>query len=547
MSAQTLTFTVEEARITVSDTGVIERVEHATRTGENYVAEHSGLPRMIIDGRAVDWRPAGVITDEDEVETRYAAADRPELECTIRNGFAGSWLQRCMVINTSSQPIEVEDVITEVSPAAQMTGRAGMAAADTYWFIQPTDGAGPLLTGRLSHGAVTERASDGFRTGPIQLRPGHRFVLQWVIEFVPYAIGLAAKLSAGATVSTALWQHESFPIHDPDTAVLVPDPLLLEHEEGTQVIGSPQPGRFGIELRSARGSRRMELAWVPRIEDLLVRLSLDWLFPRRAGSQAPILPGSGAALGLQYGLGARLTELPEAADEALIQHTSRLLDRDQLSSHDIACLAQESLRTGDPDPLDRAHTELLTRADPVPGLGLAATRVCLAELATGSTPQELLDWLYELSRRSPNRIATVGAHDLVLNRIAAWELAAVTGPADTTPSQPGDQHASSPDLLPGALRLAAQVGSGLPGHRLGRPAGLDTDAYCAAVLDLVPEHVSPPFVRRCGCTPGELAERTHATSLAAVLWPSGDQMRDDDQLNELIGWVVLGRPAAPDV
>lgn len=550
MPAQTLTYAVGDAEVAISDTGWVERVDHARRPGRNYVRPHRGLPVMTVDDRPVDWEPAGVVTDEGEIEARYTAATHSGLECTVRNAFARSWIQRQMLANTSSAPIEIAELTTGVCPADDMFAHAGVSAVDAYWIIHPADGQGPLLTVRLSHGAIHGHAPDGLRTGAIHLDPGRRFVLQWVIDFEPSGLSLAGHLADQGTARTELWHDEFYPVADADTAVLAPDPVVDDHEDGVQMLGSHRPGRVTVELRSARGSRHLDLAWVPRLDALLVQLSPGWLGGDRSVSGAPVLPDSGAALGLQHGLGAHVIQLPDAADEALMQHTARLLDQHPLSGPEMAFLAQETMRTGEPEPLDHAHAELLGRTSPSPGLGLAATRVSLAELASGSTPTAILEHLDMMCRRYPAPSGPDQGSAQTLAPITPLELNAVataTGlPGANTPA--GDQ--ANQTALSALLRLAAPLGYGLPVRIVHDPrpdiAAPVVGGYLAAVLDLMPESLGPALEQHCGQTPHELAEQARATALADVLWPPAGQPRDERRIHDLIGWIVLGRPAAGD-
>jgi hypothetical protein len=564
MPAQALTFPVGDAQVVLSATGLIQRVAHPAHGPGSYLRPHRALPKVIIGGLPIDWQPAGVVIDEDEVETRYAADNRTGMECTIRNAFAGTWIQRQMLINTSAETIEVDDVIISSSPATSMIGQVHVGAGDAFVIVQPADGLGPLLGARLSRGAIFGHAPDGLRTGPIQLQPGRRFVLQWSIGFVPDAVGLARSLPAGATARPELWPGESYPIDDPDTAVLTAEPLVLEHENGVQTVRTDQPGRFRVELRSARGSRLLDLAWVPRTEELLGRLNDGWLAGPASASGAPLLPGSGAALGLQYGLGAHLIEDPQRAEEALSGHTARLLDQDRLSGLDLCFLAQETLRTADdPDPLDRAREELLSCPRPIMGSGLAAARVSMGQLAAGSAPTAVMERLDRIRQQYPPPRARLGAASQpnagsALDDAAALELQIVLGPAGLAADQTSDTDPEVEGLLPGVLRLAAALGSGLPGRRFVAPPEETFSpaerGYLADVLDLFPEALGPLLAARCGCTPHELADQARATALADALWPLPAQSPTCQNLkalsgsgilttlDQLVGWLVLGRP-----
>jgi hypothetical protein len=585
MPAQALTFPAGDAQIVLSATGLIERVAHPAHGPGSYLRPHRALPKVITGGLPIAWQPAGVVIDEDEVETRYAADNRTGMECTIRNAFGGSWIQRQMLINTSAETIQIDDVITSSSPATGMVGQVHAGAGDAFVIVQPADGLGPLLAARLSHGSVFGHAPDGLRTGAIQLQPGRRFVLQWMIDFVPDAVGLARSLSAGAAAPVELWPGESYPIDDPDTAVLAAEPLTLEHENGIQTVGTDQAGRYAVELRSARGSRQVELAWAPHVEDVLAQRGQRWLAGETTGSEAPRLLGSGAALGVQHGLSARLIEDSRRAEEALSRHTARLLDQERLSGLDICFLAQEAVRSADPDPLDRARDELLSCSRPAMGLGMAATRVSMGQLAAGSVPTAVMDHLGRVRQQYPTGDGRAGVPSpvgagasspagagasspvgagAVLDEMAALELQLVLGPAGLAAAGMTDTDPAVQNLLPGVLRLAASLGSGLPGRRFAAAPEDDLSpavrGYLAAVLDLVPEALGPLLARRCGQTPHELADRARATALADALWPLpapspscqklkavfGSEFRTtqsrDEHLTQLIGWLVLGRP-----
>jgi hypothetical protein len=248
-----------------------------------------------------------------------------------------------------------------------------------------------------------------------------------------------------------------------------------------------------------------------------------------------VLPGGGAALGLQQAVITGLTEDRDDAEDALALYAARLLERDRLSIMDQAFLAQEAVRTGDSEPLDRARAEMLRSDRLQPGLALAATRLCLAELALGGTPSAIVARLRELAEddgagvQQPAR----SGDDHLLEAAARLETITVTGPAGAT---------TSGAVVPHALAVGAELGSGLPGHRLGgiRPG---VAVYAAAVLDLLPEPYGPELERHWGTGPHAVADRTRTTALAAALWPDGQAGAPDaPELSEAVGWLVLGRP-----
>ena len=106
-------------------------------------------------------------------------------------------------------------------------------------------------------------------------------------------------------------------------------------------------------------------------------------------------------------------------------------------------------------------------------------------------------------------------------------ITAVTGPADQNPGSA---------VLADALAIGAELGSGLPGRRIGRLSP-SVATYASGVLDLLPDALGPEFERRWGTTPHALAEQTRTGALAATLWP-----QRTEELGDVIGWLVLGKP-----
>ena len=533
MSTPELTFRSGDLEVTVGPSGFPVRVGSADGRQE-FLRPQREPGRMIIDGEPQRWDFAGLITDVDETEARYAAADRPELEYTIRNTFAGRWLQRHMLTNTSSGPVTIDDLILELEPGAGCVGWTWAASAETSWAVQPADGSGPVLAGELTQGALSgRRESGGFRTGGMLLPAGRRLVLQWQIDLVGRPAVVAGRSLPSQPTELAV--NEPYLVEDPDVAVLVEDPVAVRAEDSGQSVISPRPGRYPIELRSARGTNRIDLSWVPAADDLVGGLSEHWLRGDRSSAGVALLPGGGAGLAVQQAFIARFGDTGTDVEDTLAVHTARLLDQPDLSIMDLAFLAQETVRTGDRDPLRAATTALLDLTGPVAGLGLAATRLCLAELTAGGDPSAVLRRLRELTDRLDAPGVQAGS-DHLLGAAVALEMITVTGP-------PGGGATAT--VLPYALAVGAELGAGLPGHRLGRIRP-SVAVYAAAVLDLLPEALGPELEEHWAASPHQLAQRTRNAALAEVLWPQRDASEpdgpDEVELSEVVGWLVLGRP-----
>ena len=119
MSASELIFTAGDLEITIGSGGLPARV---TSRGRDVLCGQDEPGALRIDGADQQWDFAGLVTDVDESEARYAVVDHPELEYTVRNSFAGVWLQRHMLLNTSSSTITVDDLILPLRPATRQVG-----------------------------------------------------------------------------------------------------------------------------------------------------------------------------------------------------------------------------------------------------------------------------------------------------------------------------------------------------------------------------------------------------------------------------------------
>ena len=538
MSTQELTFRPDDLEVAIGPAGFPVRVRCASRPGVDYLAAQHAPGELIMDGRVQRWEPVGLITDVDETEARYAVTDHPQLEYTVRNSFSGHWQQRHMLVNTSSSPVRINRWLCPVVPADGCVGWAAAVGSDAFWSIQPADGGGPLLVAELAQGSVTELVGGdvpGLATGELLLPANRRVVLQWRIHTAADTAHISRARQPVLSGQTDLALNQSYEIADPDSAVVADDPVVVSTEDDAQVLSSGRPGRFPVELRSGRGTTRIDLAWVPPVEELITEMSRSWL-DRRTAAGVGVVPGPGAALGLQQAVVGRLADDLDDAEDALALHTERLLDANDLSIMNQAFLAQESVRTGDPEPLRRARDAVLATDRAVPGLGLAATRICLAELALGGSPAAVIGRLRELAAGHDSGDLHQPDHqsdDHLVDTAAGLELITVTGPSTAE---------STDRSVEAAMAVGAGLGSGLPGSRIG---GLPPGAACyaAAVLDLLPDGLGAELERRWGISAHTLADRIRTSALAATLFPPGAPDRPSADLDETIGWLVLGRPA----
>src|SRR6478609_5476184 len=81
--------------------------------------------------------------------------------------------------------------------------------------------------------------------------------------------------------------------------------------------------------------------------------------------------------------------------------TSRLISPEAERGLAALYLCAEYERAGDRDLLELATSQVMAATRPVPGLGVAATRVSLAQVALGLSPQSIMDHLLRLAQREP--------------------------------------------------------------------------------------------------------------------------------------------------
>ena len=546
-------------------------VRHAARPELDYLGADLAPAAVIIDGRRHDWHRLDSALDVDEVESRYRLVGRDDLELVVRHSFRTVWVQRYVLSNSSADPLRLDDLEVALAPGTGTVGWVLAAGAEAFWLCQPIDGAGPVLAATLQFGEVNgyrsgsvesgsvESGSGSWRTGPIDLAAGSRYVVQWVADWYPTTADFQRRRASVLPDRTELRWPQPCEIAGVDAAVVADPPLLISQEGEQTILTPPQPGRFEVERRSSRGTSRCALTWVEPVADVLGRAARQLLDGPRTPAGVVRLPDSAAGLVVQCALADRLPDHSEEAAEALDRFAARLLaDVDvsdppgasassQLSVFDIAVLAGESARTGDRDCATLARAAVLNRTAPEPGLGLAATILSMAELAAGVPIGPILEHLTLLSGPTGSTA-----------EVSSWarlELALIVRPPAS--ELLGDELAQT-------SALGASVGSGLLGEPM-RPSGEPDPAYLAAVLALIPDARSAELHRRWSLQPQALAERQRWRSLSR--WsvtdralregtnralregtngalPEGTDGALPEGTGETLAWLALGQPTA---
>lgn len=460
-----------------------------------------GAPRVSVDG------------DEAEVERSGGG-----LRTVVRHAVDQAWTVRVLLANESGSELALTRVGLgwRAAPGTVVTALA--AGARATYAVQPLDGDGPVLVGRLRSGAQHGVDETGLLLGPVVLAPGHRWAVLWRWEVLPDV----RRAAAGDDLPPTTWLdlgHTAVLPGGPDVAVVAPG-LAVELEDDRVEVAAGEPGTYAVELRAARGTTTCPLTWAPDLDDLVDVVAAGLLAGPTTPAGTVRLGGAAAGLLVQDALARRAVGPTDEVAEAL-----ELLAGDLVEELDVvggtqppdalalAFLAREADRTADAGLASAAVRRLLATTVVAPGLGLAGLGLALAQVRAGR-PGGVVAHLTAL-------LAATGARD-----DAGLELALLLRPRDAGADEP---------VLAGLRRLGARLGAGLPG-RVVPPVELTRVAYASTVLGLVDEATGQRLRRGWGTGASELARRTSAEARARVASADGGRAARD-----ALAWLVLGR------
>ncbi|WP_091413991.1 hypothetical protein [Friedmanniella luteola] len=485
-----------------------------------------GLLVHAADGRPLLPGPPEVRADEDEVELAWSTG---ALTLVVRHTFAVGWGLRVALSAGGEQAIDLRDpLLTWRTPDDRPAWALAAGAAGSY-AVLPADGAGPLLGGVLRSGALPAVDPAGLHLGPVRLAAGARYVVQWQWDLHPGPRGLSRGRHPQVPRRLDLAVDEVVVVEaTEDEALVLPDGLEAEHARGQVELSGVQPGRYPVELRAARGTTAYELRVGPPLETLLADRALVALEQPRTAAGIVRLADGDAALAVQRALAAAVLPDTELAEEALDLHTARLPDGDALDPRTVGYLCGEHTRTGDPALLERAERAVLVAASPEPGLGLAATQLCLALLLAGRPVAPVLQHLAGLAAAADRRASAAP----LVAQASLLELEVVT----TARRGPADGAAGSVRVRERVAALGGWLGAGLTGRAV-RPLPVDQLAHLCAVLALLPEPAAAVHRTRWGCTAHVLAAGGRVSVLERVAWDGGPEA------GPALSWLLLGTRA----
>jgi hypothetical protein len=452
-----------------------------------------------IGGAEVPSSSATVGADVDEVEFRHLG--REDLGLTVRHSFAGGWTVRVTFVNHTLQPLAVAAELAWV-PAATSPARALAAGVTGAYAIPGSGGTGPLLGGELVLGTCHAVNAARIDLGRFMLAPLGRHVVQWRWQWfdAPAAFGQLAAVPRGLVLPAA---EAAFIVADDDQAVVAPG-VDLTRRGGQLELSSADPRQVTVEVSSGRGVTAYEMEWVAPLDEVLATIGEPLLAGPRTRAGLVRLADLDAALVVQHVLRLGAAGNPDDADDALTLFGSRLEPDAVTDGRGVAFLCGEFERLGEEDLLERATVALQRLGEPVPGLGLAAAQLCVARLSLGWPIDPVVTHL-----RSATGAGGAGADS---ERTAvALELQLVGAPRSGGAVEPADSRT----VEAWSTRVGVDLGAGLLGHPV-RPLPVDSQAYLATVLGLLPEPLASRVRPDWGCGPDDVARRAQAEVLARL-------------------------------
>lgn len=526
-----LSFRSGPAVVELSADGVVTEVRHTAHPGWTYLSS-AGEVRAWVHGEPVTWAAPLVEADADEVEVIRSSDD---LRVVVRHSFAVGWGIRVALSNSGPAELVLDEVLVSwrAGPDQAIWALAAGAAGSVAVFAP--DGVGPLLGAVLRTGSVHRVSPDGLHLGRIVLAPQGRYVEQWHVGFhaTPQAFGRGLHPEVPTKLDLELGESAVIATTEDEALVLGPG-VAADPVRGGQELMTGTSGTHQVQVRSARGATVYELRVAERWDQLIEVAAAVALEQPRNTSGTIRLADLDSALVVQAARGRGLLADPYPAEDALDLFGVRLWEEGRLDARTIGFLCGEHDRTTDPEPLAIATRALLSRCQPEPGLGLVATRLCLAMVVAGQSVTPVVEHLRALAAETD---LAPGAGTLV-DQAALLELEVVTMTrTGTVPGGGSSRRPSSPLWQPGAVpartaALGGWLGGGLRGRAVP-PLPVEHVAHLAAVFALLPEPVSAELRGRWGCTAHELGRRARAEVLARL---------DNPVPGPAHGWLALASP-----
>lgn len=520
MSASRLSHSWGPARIECDADGQLTSVVHEQDPGLSYLS--GGRVRgLLLNGRPLADVAPDVQFDVDELEITTTYPGR--LRVVVRHAFAAGWGMRITFANLAEATARVEGARLDLRPGSGCVAWALVLGLTSAYAIAPASGTGPVLGGLLRLGSLDRATVDGLEVGSFDLRPDGRYVVQlhWDWYETPRAFDQERYGDAPSALFATVGEPVQVPVNE-DVAVVAPDEVRATREGDRLELVSEDSGRFPCELRSARGTTAFALQWVAPINDVLVAAAGQAMRGRRTTAGVVKLADVAEALVVQRALALNGLDADEAGD-ALDLFTARLVAAPDASPLSAAYLSREFDRLGDRDLLAAATNTVLCQPRPAPGVGIAATQLCLGLIVSGQSVSAVLGHLSFLAAQSAHSPASDAP--TVRDEASALELVAVT---DAGPGAAGGLTPAA-DQRRRIAALGLHLGGGLKGHAV-RPLSLAERSHLINVFQLLPDGLSSSMASLWGCSAATLARRATPELLAQL---------ESTPVTDAHAWLVL--------
>ncbi len=338
------------------------------------------LGAVEMDGRPVEPVPGATRVDPDEIEFSWRIGP---VVLRIRHTVEVTWQIRVAVTDTGPGS-RIDRLVLHARAGTGRTAWAVRAGAEGSLVVLGDDPRRPGPAFALVQGEVRGGGTD-LDHGPVVLEPGGSHVVRWRGEIVDDLIGFAGARHEVLPAWPVIGPADEAVVEHPDLAVVDErvDPGVLVTTSGdgvTTITGSlPAPGgAAGLTLAGPRGRTEVEL----RVVADLPGTARWWCerHPWSRGRQGIVVDDPAKALVVQSlvgdheGGGTRLDEWGDALDGACARIEPTTSDDPVFA---VILLAQQAVRTGDPELADRAAsgvTALVGR----PGAAVATALVLAA-------------------------------------------------------------------------------------------------------------------------------------------------------------------------
>lgn len=483
------------AVITLDAAGSLLAVEHHKRPNASYLTG-GGRPMVSVDGAWLEWPAPGLLVDTDEVEFVYESGP---VRVVVRHSFAAGWGVRVALTNLTDEPLEIDDAGISWVADPEAPAWALAAGASAAYAVPSPDGTGPLLGGVLALGACEWVTPEAMGFSRLNVAPRGRYVVQWIWEWYRPAQGFARNRHLD--VPRSLYTTVDEPLNivtDEDTALSLPRGVMEERERGHSELSCWGPGRFTVELVSARGLTRYDLHAALPYDEVITEAAMIAMNGPTSSAGIVRLADVHAALAVQQSLLAGRIDDPYPAEDALDLFMARALDQPAGDAFLVSFACAETGRTGADEPLDAADRWLHDHQALTPGLGMAVSQASLLRTLRGFEVQPLFD---RLKRLRASDVASPVMAGTRLERIAVSALR--------------DEPGTSEERLSAAVVVGGWLGAGLKGRAV-RPLTAADTAYLAAVFGLTHEELTRQLRRRWGGSAHELMHRAEAQVLFEI-------------------------------